>query len=443
MFMEEKMKGTSLKSKLIIGGILAVVIPVIVLGVISIKQASKTLTMISNERALQIAIDISELVDSDIQNELRLSKALAKTPIVTNTAKLIIKKGIDQSRHEISKLNEYFDMLIHEIGKNYDIIFLTDKNGVIFAKNIHDGQKIISISNRDYFNESKNGKSIIGSPVWSKIGGRPVCVTGSPVKNDKGDFIGMLGIVINLGSLYEKISNIKVGQTGYPFVVDNKGVIIVHPNKEHILKTDLTKLPNVKSIIQRMMSKEKGVGEYEFEGIEKIAGFAPVYSTGWSVGVTQAKSEFMSSISFITQIIIVSVIIFLIIIVVGILYFTNTIVLPINWIVDGLGNNSDYISTASYQLLEDSKILYDTSEEQFFIITDTISEVKKIISDENNINDVIEMLERIKRLSKNNKQCVREFLSVTEKMKLQSENMIMSVNELIAVVDNNKGKVMR
>ena len=43
----------------------------------------------------------------------------------------------------------------------------------------------------------------------------------------------------------------------------------------------------METIMGDMLAHKDGVGSYVFEGIHKIAGYAPVDVTGWSIGVTQ------------------------------------------------------------------------------------------------------------------------------------------------------------
>ena len=51
----------------------------------------------------------------------------------------------------------------------------------------------------------------------------------------------------------------------------------------------------MKEISQRLLAGEQGVQAYRFQGIDKIAGFAPVGINGWSIGATQNKEEFTSA----------------------------------------------------------------------------------------------------------------------------------------------------
>ena len=79
-------------------------------------------------------------------------------------------------------------------------------------------------------------------------------------------------------------------------MLSSKGIVIAHPKKDFILKLDATTLQGMESIIDAMISQKSGVDHYTFKGDDKIAGFAPVTATGWSISVTQNKSEFMKPV---------------------------------------------------------------------------------------------------------------------------------------------------
>jgi len=486
------MKKISIKIKLILLGILTVIIPVLILGFVSVKQTSEALISIANERALQIAIEIADLVDTTLKQEIKIAYSISHAHIILNTLEKIDTINAESSKKELDKTDNYLKKLFEKIGNDYETIILTDKIGNIISGNQKYYNKNISIKERDYFISIKNGNaSSIGNPVWLKIHGNPVCVVGVPVKNTNDVFLGMLGLVIKLDTLYEKISNVKIGNTGYPFMVNREGLIITHPNKAHVLKTNLAQLEDVQNIIAQMVEQKRGVDSYVFEGLDKIAGFAPVFTAGWSVGVTQETAEFMKPVKIIRQVIAVSIVIFILVVIIGILYFTNIIILPINWILEGLGKGSEKVFKASLELLDSSRDLSKLSvercndaEEIAVLMEEIISIDTKKTENINKQNILIrdigelhtdsvsnELLEKLTVLNKTiltlskdqrkNMDTVYKIIKTlsniivkcsenakqveinSEKMNIQSEKMIMDVNELVGVISKNNGNIMR
>jgi len=56
-------------------------------------------------------------------------------------------------------------------------------------------------------------------------------VVAIPLKTGSGQFAGMFGISLKLDVLSDKVTQVKVGKTGYPFMIGKKGLTIAHPNK--------------------------------------------------------------------------------------------------------------------------------------------------------------------------------------------------------------------
>jgi len=79
------MKKRSLKFKLIIGGILAVVVPLIVVGLFSVNKASDALVKAAKGSATQIARDLAGMTNLALDQEIKLAKAIAVDPKVSET----------------------------------------------------------------------------------------------------------------------------------------------------------------------------------------------------------------------------------------------------------------------------------------------------------------------------------------------------------------------
>jgi len=94
----------------------------------------------------------------------------------------------------------------------------------------------------DNIRSNLNGKEFISEPQKSPVTGMPVCFFSAPIK--RGDkVIGIFGMAVNIGSFSNSIvKDVKVGNTGYPFITTNDGITIAHPNKDFIFKLDLKKM---------------------------------------------------------------------------------------------------------------------------------------------------------------------------------------------------------
>jgi methyl-accepting chemotaxis protein len=234
------------------------------------------------------------------------------------------------------------------------------------------------VAGRDYFQAAKAGKITIGSPVKSMASGQPVFVVAVPVKTTSGQFVGIYGSVIKLEALSNRITQVKLGDTGYPFMTDGNGLVINHPVQEHILKLDISSLNGMESITRQMTSQQTGVENYIFQGIDKIAGFAPVKSAGWSIAVTQDEADFMKSVYDIRNVVLLTGGVFLVLTILGVLWFARSITLPINRIVDGLSEGSDQVASASGQVSSASQSLAEGASEQAASIEESSASIEEM-----------------------------------------------------------------
>ncbi len=341
------MKKASLKVKLLVGGILAALIPLTVVGLFSITKSSSALLSIAEGQAALAAQNIATMADVFIEQEIKLAEGIAVDPLVKGASAAVADAGIDSSSSELSALDDLLSSIFKKIGKGYNVLFVTDSKGN-FISDSSGGtyrEKGLSVSERDYFQSVKAAdKAVIGSPVLSKTSGLPIIVVAVPLKTDSGLFSGMFGVSLKLDALSNKVTQAKVGETGYPFMVAKDGLVVAHPNKEFILELNLAKLDGMESIMTKMLNQESGVDHYRFKGTDKIAGFAPVKQTGWSVGFTQNEDEFMAPVKSIRNVVMAAGLIFLVLTLLGVLWFVKGVMAQLGHDPSEIAKIADHIS---------------------------------------------------------------------------------------------------
>ncbi|SHN61290.1 methyl-accepting chemotaxis protein [Desulfovibrio litoralis] len=152
-------------------------------------------------------------------------------------------------------------------GKNAELINTKHGNnkgmlGAYWSRN-NQGQltyaQLDNFQNEPYFTlPIKAGRSILTDPYVDNTSGHPIMmVTISSPISINGNPIAVATADISLENLSTLIKNITPYQTGYAFVVSEKGTILAHPNPELIGK-DATLLPSVdkQNILKDLQSKE-------------------------------------------------------------------------------------------------------------------------------------------------------------------------------------------
>ena len=329
----------TIASKLIIGGVAAVLIPLIIVGYISFSKAQTALMNLSKHQAAGIASDLARLTRTVIQSEIDKAQAMANQKEIIELSEAVDNFGVDVNELMVDEVFADLSREFRNMGDHYQGIFITEANGDLYTGILENGNeyKGINIGDRDYFQSARRESKIVLSDIEvSKSTGKPIAVVCVPIKAYNGKFLGTFGLVIHANYFTELVSGREIGETGYGFMADATGLCIAHPKPENILKTNFTSINEMDEITRRMKAEETGTEEYEFQGIHKIAGFAPVGINGWSIGATQDQIEFLAASHAIRNANVIVTLVAGLIVGVIVLFAARTIVRPINAAVAGL-----------------------------------------------------------------------------------------------------------
>ena len=191
----------------------------------------------------------------------------------------------------------------HRIAE-FDYIMLCGPDGIAYT----DTGKRTDISDRPYFKAiMQDGKErFIDDPVTSKTNGQSVIhVTRAIVRNGKN--IGLFAGVMQSKYLGEIITSIKIGSSGYAFVLADDGTVISHPNRDWINKRNfLTGYSegheDMGELAKRMVNNETGYAWLKgiYDDLEFVS-FTPITGTPWSLAISILQKEIYSTITLITR----------------------------------------------------------------------------------------------------------------------------------------------
>ena len=152
----------------------------------------------------------------------------------------------------------------------------------------------------------------IGRPTWSEpyydlgTGDTLMCTYSVPFYNEiKGQqvFRGVLTLDVSLKSLGSIVSEIKVYETGFGFLISRRGAVIYSPDSSFINKNILDiaeeyKNTRLATIAERMMAGKSSFAS--FSGFRKQKSseiyYSPLATTGWSVGIVFPNSEMYANL---------------------------------------------------------------------------------------------------------------------------------------------------
>ncbi len=302
-------KNLKIAAKLLLFGISVLAIPLITVGIFSISISGKALTKSTNDQMYARAYELSLFVDNVINDEIKMAKALSVLDITVNA----IDHNSNEDADKISALNNEFLKITQTegLGEDYQVIFATDRTGTVIAAS-ESKYYGVSVIDREYINEALNSNSNVGSIGINKVTGKPFLPIAVPIYSAENSVIGVLATLIEVSFLNDAIKDAKIGDTGYTYIIDNKGLVIAHPNQNNVLKINASETKGMEEVSSNMIAGKRGVDKYVFEGIPKSAGYAPVKTTGWSIGLTIPDKEFLQPVNLVRNFILIIGLVFLI-----------------------------------------------------------------------------------------------------------------------------------
>lgn len=223
------------------------------------------------------------------------------------TAQLLYSERLatptDEEKREILKLGNMQDLLIQYNAHN-DMVssdYIATQSGwiiqadyIAFSKYSEDGQSIMpyEAEGREWFRRAKEAEE--GQIVYTDVirdihkGGDGI-VCASPVYYE-GEVVAVAGVGSYLETINQAVLDTIIGGTGYAFLVNEKGQVMVSPKTEGDTaafaeeSVDLRKSSNkvLAKAAESMAAGESGFLQLTLDGRQVYLAYAPLEKLGWS-----------------------------------------------------------------------------------------------------------------------------------------------------------------
>jgi len=228
-----------------------------------------------------------------------------------------------------------------------------------------------------FFTPIREKREVWTSPYMSSAGDlitsyvRPVLINN--------DAIALVGMDLNLTDLREILLAEKLFETGFLYMLDQDGKILIHPSIE--LGTDLKTLDGgaYKSMIDEVLGNEHGLLKFEQEGEKFISTFSQL-DNGWYIVSRIPQSEVLAIVYKLVTIIIVISIIGLVCATLFALYIGRSISKPILLVLDKINQvkDGDFTVEAHVKTNDEVKLLAMGLNEMVRHVRNLISNAKAV-----------------------------------------------------------------
>jgi len=327
-----------ISSKLILLLILSSLAPLLLFGIISILSSRNTAYKSISEGNLNVALRASEQIDLYATNGIRILNAIAQNINRTNLN--------DWQKETIIKnyVNNFAE---------FESISVTDRTGRIVVTSELDGvlenesatEAFLTVSKPPSYlppqvGEKKGGgilkKEVYKSEVFISDNLVPLMTIAVPIIR-LNEFEGMIAGEINLTNMWRLVDSIRIGNSGFAFVVSKSGLLIAHGDSSS--KVRVIQEENLKDmdIVKSVLRGESTVSFYkDYRGIKMLGVSAAIKSLGWGIVIEQPVAEAYASATRLSYELTVMVILFLIVItVIGYLGGNRYLLTPIANLMGG------------------------------------------------------------------------------------------------------------
>ncbi|KZM42445.1 chemotaxis protein [Marinomonas sp. SBI22] len=235
----------TLKLRLILAFVLAVIITTMTMGLLSFYQARSVLLerVMVSELPAQIA-QIKSEIDSEIELLTATAETLANNRFILNW----VERGFPESEeqnlvHLLEDIKKQFNLEVaswadRETGKYWD------QNGFL--------RKMRQDKDQWFFNFTESGLDSNMNVDRSESGDSVILFANYQNLNGRG----LAGFGMKLDHMTDYLENFKIGDSGFVYLVDENGKVKVHKDSQLLEKADLTSLYDT-SISTKLLSKNE------------------------------------------------------------------------------------------------------------------------------------------------------------------------------------------
>ncbi|MBM7869693.1 methyl-accepting chemotaxis protein [Clostridium pascui] len=294
-----RLKG-SIKNKLIFLLIGIIVIPIVTLALITYSNAKHVLGSEFKKNSMQMAEKLSSTIETYItENENNIN-------MLSNNLNIrdVLNNKPEELLYTYNALQSY-----QEVHTDSMAVYIATHDKRLFVYPKVNLPKGFDPTARLWYQQAmKAGKMTWTEPYVDEASGKLTVTVAKPVRNSKGELIGVVGADISLDVLSKLVSETRLGKEGHFFIANSKGNILAHTDKVFNNK----EIP-VKDILDAVTSKKSDTIEYSYNGENNFAVFTTNNKTGWSIVGEMSYSEIHESLSVIFKVISIAGVIIIII----------------------------------------------------------------------------------------------------------------------------------
>lgn len=250
--------------------IIVSLIPLAMFWGLNLKQTEERMRNDIKENTNQTSINISRNVEEWLEKNDKILKTLAKM----------------ESLISMNRLKQ--EPLLNAVRKVYPWIyfmFTIDVDGRNVAGN--DGRLPQSFLDKQYFKDVMDGKALAWQITIDETSKQPALILAVPIYR-YDEIVGVVAGALSLDDLSDQLVTWGGDNTGFAFMVDEKGKVIVHKNKRYILhQKNLGRHP----LIAAFKNGQRGSVSFADQEGKIMLGHVRGTALGWIIAIQREEKE--------------------------------------------------------------------------------------------------------------------------------------------------------
>lgn len=156
---------------------------------------------------------------------------------------------------------------------------------------------------RSWYRSATDSGQLVWSDAFEDAYGRGLAVTcGKPVYGPDGEIRAVISIGSTLDDIGTAVTKLSIGETGYAFVVDRSGQVIMSrdlavDSNGHVVGTRNLleeENPEFRLVAEAITAGERGVSQVEYDGVPVYLAYEPMLNMPWSVVTVVSVDEVLA-----------------------------------------------------------------------------------------------------------------------------------------------------
>jgi methyl-accepting chemotaxis protein len=253
-------------------------LPFAVFWGITLRETNESIRADTEALMAQTALGLGNQVDDWINNNVSILRLAAKLPEI------------------ISMVEQQQKPILETIQKQYPwmyLVFTVGVDGMNVARS--DDVPLKDYSDRDYYKSIMMGKNLSWQTLIGKTSQKPALVLAVPIKS-ANQTVGVMAAAMTVDDISKNIATWKKGETGYAFLVDEKGYVVSHPDKQYVAtRKNLDSHPLIANY------RKKGwttiTTRFNTANGHPALGHVRSNNYGWALALQQDDSEVFSALN--------------------------------------------------------------------------------------------------------------------------------------------------